>query len=46
MLGLPPIASNNTQLLILGSFSGITSLQQQQYDGHPQNQFWRIIQAL
>lgn len=46
LLGLPPIASSNTRLLILGSFPGITSLHKQQYYGHPQNQFWRILEAI
>ena len=46
LLGLPPIVSSNTRLLILGSFPGITSLKKQQYYGHPQNQFWHILQAI
>ena len=46
LLGLPLIASGNTRLLILGSFPGISSLNKQQYYGHPQNQFWRILQAI
>lgn len=44
--GLPPIVSENTRLLILGSFPGAASLARRQYYAHPQNQFWRILQAI
>lgn len=44
--GLPPLVSDQTRLLILGSFPGVASLVAQQYYGHPQNQFWRILQAI
>ncbi|OOG41061.1 DNA-deoxyinosine glycosylase [Polaromonas sp. A23] len=46
LTGLPPLVSNRTRLLILGSFPGVASLQAQQYYGHPQNHFWRILQAI
>ena len=46
LTGLAPIVSSNTRLLILGSFPGAASLAKQQYYGHPQNQFWRILQAI
>jgi hypoxanthine-DNA glycosylase len=46
LTGLPPLVSAQTRLLILGSFPGIASLAAQQYYGHPQNQFWRILQAI
>lgn len=44
--GLPPIVSSNTRLLVLGSFPGAASLARQQYYAHPQNQFWKILQAI
>ena len=46
LFGLPPIVSSNTRLLVLGSFPGAASLARQQYYAHPQNQFWRILQAI
>ena len=41
--GLAPLISQQTRVLILGSFPGVRSLQTQQYYGHPQNQFWKLI---
>jgi hypoxanthine-DNA glycosylase len=46
LTGLAPLVSPRTRLLILGSFPGVASLAAQQYYGHPQNQFWRILQAI
>lgn len=46
LTGLPPLVSGDTRLLILGSFPGASSLAQQQYYAHPQNQLWRILQAI
>lgn len=46
LYGLPPAVSNQTRLLVLGSFPGATSLARQQYYAHPQNAFWKILQAI
>jgi hypoxanthine-DNA glycosylase len=46
LVGLAPLVSGNTRLLVLGSFPSVASLARQQYYAHPQNQFWRIFQAI
>jgi hypoxanthine-DNA glycosylase len=44
--GLPPLVASGTRVLVLGSFPGAASLASQQYYGHAQNQFWKILRAL
>ncbi|MDD2878947.1 MAG: DNA-deoxyinosine glycosylase [Rhodoferax sp.] len=46
LTGLPPLVNGNTRMLVLGSFPSATSLARQQYYAHPQNAFWRILQAI
>jgi hypoxanthine-DNA glycosylase len=44
--GLSPLLDVRTRVVVLGSFPGVASLVSQQYYGHPQNQFWKIMVAL
>jgi hypoxanthine-DNA glycosylase len=44
--GFPPVIDGTVETLILGSFPGVASLGKQQYYGHPQNQFWRLVGAV
>ena len=46
LTGLAPLVSERTRLLVLGSFPGVASLRAKQYYGHPQNHFWKILQAI
>ena len=39
----PPIISETSQILILGSAPGAKSLEMQQYYAYPHNQFWKIL---
>ena len=46
LTGLAPIVSPETAVLVLGSFPGARSLAERQYYAHPQNHFWKILQAI
>ena len=46
LLGLAPVITSETRLVILGSFPGAASLAAQQYYAHPRNAFWRLLSAL
>lgn len=43
IFSFPPVIDNDSKILILGSIPGVKSLEKQQYYGHPQNKFWKII---
>lgn len=46
LYGLPPVIDARARVLILGSFPSEASLAAQRYYAHPQNQFWRILEAV
>lgn len=39
----PPVISEKSKILILGSIPGVKSLEKQEYYAHPQNHFWRLL---
>ncbi len=41
-----PLFSDNSRILILGSFPSVRSREQNFFYGHPQNRFWKVIAAL
>ena len=41
--GFDPIVDTDSELLILGSMPGVVSLTKNEYYGHSQNLFWRIL---
>lgn len=44
--GFPPVEGFDASILILGSLPSQRSIAEQQYYGHPQNAFWRIMREL
>ncbi|MBI3299820.1 MAG: DNA-deoxyinosine glycosylase [Elusimicrobia bacterium] len=42
-LSFEPVVGPSPKILILGSMPGVESLRRQEYYGHPQNQFWRLL---
>lgn len=45
-VAFPPLESDKTRVLVLGSMPSQKSLELQQYYGHPQNAFWKIMATL
>ena len=41
-----PLVDDECRVLILGSMPGRRSLDMQEYYGHPQNRFWRLLALL
>ncbi len=46
MPGFKPLCAKDPRIMILGSYPSIVSRQKQEYYGHPQNAFWKIMCAL
>ena len=44
--GLGPVIGSFPEILVLGSFPSRQSLEKGEYYGNPQNQFWKIVEAL
>ena len=44
--GFPPLLGPGARVLVLGSLPSQKSLQKNQYYGHPQNVFWRVMAEL
>ena len=44
--GFPPLIGTNARVLVLGTLPSLKSLELNQYYGHPQNAFWRIMGVL
>ena len=40
---LSPSINNTSEILILGSMPGVTSIEKQQYYAQPHNRFWKIM---
>ncbi|MDD4136751.1 MAG: DNA-deoxyinosine glycosylase, partial [Methanoregula sp.] len=44
--GLDPVTGTGPQVLILGSFPSVLSLERREYYGNPKNRFWAIMEEL
>ena|SRR5690554_7084590 len=41
-----PLYDESSRILILGSFPSVKSREESFFYGHPQNRFWKVIQAV
>ncbi len=44
--GFPPVGGRDAELLILGSFPGVASLERREYYGFGRNRFWPLMERL
>ena len=44
--GLIPVTGNDPQVLVLGSYPSIISLEKREYYGNPKNRFWAVMEEL
>ncbi|MFA7695476.1 MAG: DNA-deoxyinosine glycosylase [Methanoregula sp.] len=44
--GLAPVAGRDPEILILGSYPSLMSLETGEYYGNPKNQFWKIAETI
>ena len=44
--GLLPVSGKRPEILILGSFPSLLSLEYNEYYGNPRNRFWAVMEAL
>jgi hypoxanthine-DNA glycosylase len=46
IIGLPPVITEQSKVLILGSMPSVLSLESNEYYGNPRNHFWRILSGV
>jgi hypoxanthine-DNA glycosylase len=46
IIGLPPVITEQSKVLILGSMPSVLSLENNEYYGNPRNHFWRILSGI
>ncbi|WP_047982848.1 DNA-deoxyinosine glycosylase [Ornithinibacillus californiensis] len=46
IIGLPPVITEQSKVLILGSMPSVLSLENKEYYGNPRNHFWHILSGV